>query len=180
MEEIRESFSCDLNSSLACSCSVILFVLSLLDAGRRHASTNLSKIIYGVHRLIRLLLSRARRWGRGKKGEKKPFLEGQHMARLAEPLSYGFWSFGDERGRRSWVYLTLVPPPRPRGFSPRIPASRSISSSSFHGRPYSWNALQSLVLSFRVPQSCLSESWNDYRYGRRRWPNIRVNPSVKL
>lgn len=34
IEEIRESFSCDLNSSLACS-SVILFVLSLLDAGRR-------------------------------------------------------------------------------------------------------------------------------------------------
>ena len=30
-----------------------------------------------------------------------------------------------------------------------------------------------------VPRSCLLESRNDYRYGRR-WPNIRVNPSVEL
>jgi len=30
-----------------------------------------------------------------------------------------------------------------------------------------------------VARSCLSKSRNDYRYGRR-WPNIRVNPSVEL
>lgn len=70
-------------------------------------------------KVIRILLSRTAM--RKKKG--KIYSRGAAYGATSEAaLSYSFWSFGDERGRRSWVYLTLVPPPRSRGFSSRIPA----------------------------------------------------------
>lgn len=130
-------------------------------------------------KLIRILLSRTTS-REEKKKEGKPPLEGQHMARLAEPFSYGFWSFGDERGRRSWVYLTLVP-----SLSAPEDFLRKDTRPSLHLFPSFVETLltKRATIPRSIPPSALELSFgifrNDYRYGRR-WPNIRVNPSVKL
>lgn len=114
------------------------------------------------------------------------------MARLVSRSPTAFEVSGMKETARSWVYLTLVLPSRSRDslalsfsrFSLLIFFSRSVNTRLLllfllRKGPHSRNELQSLVLSLRVSQSCLSKSRNDYRYGRR-WPNIRVNPSVKL
>lgn len=156
--------------------SHLSLILSHRDARWCVTPTRPLKTILAIHgeKLIRILLSRTT--AREKRRENLLSKRAAYGATSGAALSYGFWSFRDERGRRSWVYLTLIPPPRPWGFSSRMPAPRPTSSfrrDLTHETSYNPSFYPSVV-----PRSCLSESRNDYRYGRR-WPNIRVNPSVE-
>lgn len=140
--------------------------------------TRPSKIILAIHGENWLEFYYHERAAREKK-EGKSTLEGQHMARLAKPLSptaFEVSGMKEAAVEFTWLLcLPLGPEDSLRGYPPLTPLLPSFSFRRNLTHETSYNPS---FYPSGVARSCLSESRNDYRYGRR-WPNIRVNPSVE-
>lgn len=127
--------------------------------------------------LIRILLSRRRRERGGRKAGKR-FSKGGIWR-----YSSSFWSFGDERDRRSRVYLTPVPPledpPPPRSLllppSPPSPRSSSLPfpralESFTHETSYN-PSFQVARLVFRTLETTTATAGKTLAKHSRGWTN---------